>query len=123
MLRDEFYPRLHAMQAEAEETGWLEPRVRYGYFPVNADGSTGAGQKILDTAGTPDGMAVDDAGNVYVATTAGIRIFKPDGSQRGSLVVPEPPSNLGFGGADRKTLFISARTSIYQIQLQVPGKP
>ena len=39
LQRDEFLPRLERMQIEAEETGWLQPRVRYGYFPVNADGN------------------------------------------------------------------------------------
>jgi 5-methyltetrahydrofolate--homocysteine methyltransferase len=39
MQRDEFMPRLERMQREAEETGWLKPRVRYGYFPVNGDGN------------------------------------------------------------------------------------
>ena len=92
-------------------------------FPVNTDGTLGARVDFAMGLGSCDGLTVGDAGNVYVATTAGIRIFRPDGSQRGSLVVPEPPSNLGFGGADRKTLYISARTSIYQVQLQVPGKP
>ncbi len=39
MQRDEFLPRLARMQAEAAETGWLLPQVRYGYFPVNGDGN------------------------------------------------------------------------------------
>ena len=39
LQRDEFLPRLREMQAEAERTGWLAPRVRYGYFPANADGN------------------------------------------------------------------------------------
>ncbi|MEZ4529699.1 MAG: methionine synthase [Thermomicrobiales bacterium] len=39
LLREEFHPRLQRMQADAEENGWLEPRVRYGYFPVNRDGN------------------------------------------------------------------------------------
>jgi 5-methyltetrahydrofolate--homocysteine methyltransferase len=39
LLREEFHPRLQKMQADAEATGWLEPRVRYGYFPVNREGN------------------------------------------------------------------------------------
>ncbi len=39
LQREEFLPRLRAMQDEAERTGWLRPRVRYGFFPVNADGN------------------------------------------------------------------------------------
>lgn len=91
-------------------------------FPVNADGSLGTRRDFAQGLGSCDGVTVDDAGNVYVATMAGVRVYKADGTARGSLVVPEPPSNLGFGGADRRTLFISARTSLYQVQLQVPGR-
>ena len=39
LQNEEFLPRLKAMQADAEATGWLEPRVRYGYFPVNREGN------------------------------------------------------------------------------------
>ena len=39
LQQEEFYPRLEAMQKDAEETGWLEPRVRYGYFPCNSEGN------------------------------------------------------------------------------------
>jgi 5-methyltetrahydrofolate--homocysteine methyltransferase len=39
LQEEEFLPRLRAMQTEAEAEGWLRPRVRYGYFPVNADGN------------------------------------------------------------------------------------
>jgi 5-methyltetrahydrofolate--homocysteine methyltransferase len=39
LLETEFYPRLEAMQKDAEEAGWLEPRVRYGYFPCNSEGN------------------------------------------------------------------------------------
>lgn len=92
-------------------------------FPVNADGSLGTRSDFAQGLGSCDGLAVDDAGNVYVATTAGVRVFKANGQSRGSLVVPEPPSNLSFGGTDRRTLFISARTSLYQVQLQVAGRP
>jgi 5-methyltetrahydrofolate--homocysteine methyltransferase len=39
MLREEFNPRLAHMKEEAEQTGWLQPQVRYGYFPANGDGN------------------------------------------------------------------------------------
>lgn len=92
-------------------------------FPVNADGSLGTRSDFATGLGSVDGLAVDDAGNVYAAFAAGVRVFKADGSMRGSLAVPEQPANLGFGGSDRKTLFISARTSLYQVTLRVPGRP
>ena len=39
LQRDEFLPRLARMQREAVERQWLQPRVRYGYFPANRDGN------------------------------------------------------------------------------------
>jgi gluconolactonase len=92
-------------------------------FPVNADGSTGPGTKMLDTAGTPDGMAVDDGGNLYLTTTAGIDVLRPDGTAWGTIPVNEKPSNCAFGDADRQTLYISAQTSLYKVRLNIPGKP
>jgi gluconolactonase len=70
-----------------------------------------------------DGMAVDDDGNVYLTTASGVAVYKPTGNKWGTLPVPERPTNLSFGAAERTTLFISARTSIYAVVLAVPGKP
>lgn len=92
-------------------------------FPVNADGSTGPGTKLIATSMSPDGMTVDNEGNLYLSTQAGIDVYKSDGSKRGTLTVPEQPSNCAFGGADGKTLYITARTSVYQVKLNVAGKP
>jgi len=39
------------------------------------------------------------------------------------IAVPEQPANCAFGGADRKTLFITARTGLYKVALNVPGLP
>ena len=82
-------------------------------------------QAAIDTARDglyPDGIAVDDAGNVYVASTK-VEVFRPDGSKVGSLTVPQQPANVAFGGADRKTLYITARTAVYQTRVNVPGPP
>jgi gluconolactonase len=98
---------------------------------LNADGSlNGAFQKIADTDGG-DGMAVDDRGNLYVAATAGILVFDKVGTALGTITIPQgAPSNCTFGGADRKTLFITsnlgggdAATGLYSIRLNVPGLP
>jgi gluconolactonase len=92
-------------------------------FPVSPDGSTGPGQKLLDTSNSPDGMAVDDAGNLYLSTQAGIDVLRPDGAPWGTITVPEQPANCTFGDADRRTLYITARTSLYRVQLNIPGRP
>ncbi len=63
----------------------------------------------------------DTAGNVYIAGGQ-IDIFDRTGKHIGVLEVPERPSSLAFGGADRRTLFIGARTSLYAIRTAVAGR-
>jgi sugar lactone lactonase YvrE len=93
-------------------------------FPIRPDGSLGASATFVpSTGGGGDGMAVDDAGNVYVATDGGVKVYRPGGAPWGTIPVPEVPSNCAFGGADRKTLYITAKTSLYRVVLHIPGLP
>jgi gluconolactonase len=93
-------------------------------FPVRSDGSLGPPTMFVpDTGGGGDGMAVDDAGNVYVATDGGVKVYKPNGMTWGTIALPEVPSNCTFGGPDRKTLYITAKTSLYRVALGIPGRP
>lgn len=92
-------------------------------YALHPDGSAGPPTKLADTAPMPDGFSVDDLGRLYVATLAGIQIFTSDGALQGTIAVPEQPSNCAFGGADRRTLYITARTSLYQVRVATPGKP
>ena len=92
-------------------------------FDVASDGTADNPQKLMDTSNTPDGMAVDVAGHLYVTTQAGVEVYRPDGSLHGTITVPEQPANCTFGGADGKTLYITARTSLYRVALNLPGLP
>jgi gluconolactonase len=93
-------------------------------FPVRPDGSLGpATIFVAATGGGGDGIAIDDAGNVYVATDGGVKVYRPSGAPWGTIAVPEVPSNCTFGGADRKTLYITAKTSLYRVVLRSPGLP
>ena len=68
------------------------------------------------------GVEVDQAGNVYVAAKAGIRVFKSDATKIGVVAVPEQPTAMGFGGKDLKTLYITTTGSkIFSITVNVPG--
>ncbi|MGO8671476.1 MAG: glycosyl hydrolase family 28-related protein [Capsulimonadaceae bacterium] len=67
------------------------------------------------------GAAVDSAGHVYVAA-GHIRIYGAGGDVIGAIKVPERPTALAFGAADRRTLFILARTSLYAIRTRYPGR-
>ena len=68
-----------------------------------------------------DGIRCDKAGRLYASAGDGVHIFAPDGRMIGRIQVPETPSNLCFGGQDNRTLFITARTSLYSIPLSVAG--
>lgn len=93
-------------------------------FPVRPDGSLGPPTMFVpSTGGGGDGMAMDDGGNLYVATNAGVTVYQPSGTPWGTIPIPEVPSNCTFGGPDRKTLYITARTSLYRVTLPVPGLP
>ena len=72
--------------------------------------------------GGPDGMTVDERGNVYAAGQGAVWVWDKNGLFITRIDVPENPSNCAFGGKDRKTLYITARTSLYRIRLNVRGK-
>ena len=76
-----------------------------------------------ETDGVPDGMKVDVEGRVYCTGPGGTRVFAPDGTRLGVIRTPEVPANLAFGGPDLRTLFFTARTSVYTLRAKVPGQP
>lgn len=89
-------------------------------FDVNADGTLGEGKVFckIDKGG-PDGIRCDADGRVWSSAGDGVHIFAPDGSLIGKILTPESPANLGFGGKDGKTLFITARKGLYSIPVLV----
>jgi gluconolactonase len=91
-------------------------------FPVGAEGRLGEPSIFarLDGAGA-DGMKVDTEGHVFVAGPRGVWIWDKAGAWIGLLETPEQPSNCAFGGVDGKTLFITARTSLYRVRTKVVG--
>jgi gluconolactonase len=76
-----------------------------------------------ETDGVPDGMKVDAAGHVYCTGPGGTWVFKPNGTRIGVIRTPEVPANLAFGGPDLRTLFFTARTSVYTLRVKTPGNP
>ena len=75
-----------------------------------------------ETDGVPDGMKVDVEGRVYCTGPGGTWVFAPDGARLGIIRTPEVPANLAFGGPDLRTLFFTARTSVYTLRAKVPGQ-
>ena len=68
-----------------------------------------------------DGMTIDDAGNVYLTLGKAVTIFDKSGKQIAKIEVPENCTNVCFGGKEKQTLFITAGTSLYAIEMKVRG--
>lgn len=93
-------------------------------FPIDGDGTLGAGELFVDcTAGHFDGIRLDDAGRVWAGVGDGVHCFDPDGTLIGKIRLPEDAANLTFGGPQRNRLFITATTSLYSIRISVRGAP
>lgn len=90
-------------------------------FDVGQDGSLSEARTFVTTGDVPDGMAIDSAGNLFVTSHKGIEAFAPDGRAWGVIAVPQPPANCAFGGADGRTLYITARSGVYRVTLARPG--
>jgi gluconolactonase len=70
--------------------------------------------------GVPDGMAVDEKGNLYVTARA-LFVYTPQGKLLATIEMPETPSNCAFGDPDFGALYVTARSSVYRIRLDVKG--
>ena len=71
--------------------------------------------------GNPDGMKVDVEGNLYVAAAGGVWVFSAKGEHLGIIDTPETPANLAWGDKDWRSLFITARTSLYRVKIKTKG--
>jgi gluconolactonase len=97
-------------------------------YPVRPDGRLGEPTTFADlTAEVPgeealDGLKVDVSGNVYLAAPDGLRIYAADGRHLGTVTAPRPIHNLAWGGADGRTLYLTARDRLYRLPLLV-GSP
>jgi gluconolactonase len=103
----------------------LEKRVVMRY-PVKADGTLGAGTVFFDLTSSEgeeaiDGVKVDSTGNVYVSGPGGVWVVSPAGRPLGVIRPTELPANFAWGDADGRTLYMTARTGVYRIRLNVVG--
>jgi gluconolactonase len=75
---------------------------------------------ISGVDGVPDGIRVDEKGNIYV-TANGVAVYDTHGKLLETIQLPETPANCAFGDADFQTLYITARTSVYRMRRKVKG--
>lgn len=93
-------------------------------FNVKPDGSVDAGAIFVTIdKGGPDGIRCDKDGRVWSSSGDGAQIFAPDGHLIARILLPESAANLAFGGPDEKTLYLTARTSLYVVATKTTGAP
>lgn len=97
------YHQVYALDMQPDNTA-TNPRV-FAVMPV----------------GVPDGLRVDTDGRLYVSGGDGVYVYAANGTLLGKIGVPEMVTNICFGGAGRQTLFITAVSSLYAIDLLTTG--
>ena len=119
-------------RGNATQSDKVETPLRKGYmalmaYDLAADGSAKFRKTLVDYApyDGPDGLIMDQDGNLYVAVRAenrpGIYVYSPEGQEL-AYIKTEVPTNVGFGrGAEAKTLYITAGASLYRIRINRAG--
>ena len=86
-------------------------------FDIAADGSLENQSEFADQGS--DGMTLDERGNVYLTWRGGVSIRNPQGEEIEFIETPQNPANVGFGGSDGRTLYMTARTGLYSLRMNV----
>lgn len=89
-------------------------------FDLGADAGVANDRVFCELPG-PDGIKCDTAGNIWATAGDGVRVIDPAGSLLETIEFPKQPANCGFGGADGKTLYVTARQAVYKIGTTVAG--
>lgn len=97
-------------------------------FPVKKDGKLGKGKVFFDVTkvvgkkpGLPDGLRVDQAGNLFATGPGGVLVFAPDGTHLGTFDTGVPTANCTFG-EDGTVLYITSNHDLVRVKLTTKGK-
>jgi gluconolactonase len=96
-------------------------------FDVQTDGSV-TNARIFhklegSEEGIADGMKVDSEGNVYCSGPGGIHVMDPAGKRIARIRIPGHVTNMGWGGDDWRSMYITTRSSVYRTQVKLAGVP
>jgi gluconolactonase len=105
---------------------WDEHAKIVKRYEMQADGTLKNGIVFFDMTAVPgeqalDGMKIDELGNLYVSGPGGLWIISAEGKHLGTIAGPELPANMAWGDEDRRTLYLTARTGLYRIRLNMRG--
>lgn len=92
-------------------------------FNIREDGTLGDGRIFTKATDSRfDNIRFDSDGRLWAAAFGdGVHCYAPDGTLIGRLLIPEPVSNITFGGPKNNRLFITATTSLYSLVTSVTG--
>ncbi len=100
-------------------------------YPITEPGKVGASRVLCklkqpenlpeSRPGGGDGMTVDELGNLYITAATGVQVFSAGGEYLGTIKVPQQPANVIFAGMEGKTLYMTARTGLYRVEMKVRG--
>jgi gluconolactonase len=112
---------LYVANSDPKNAVWMS-------FPVKEDGTIGEGKVFFDASawaktkkGLPDGMKIDQAGNLFATGPGGVHVFTPAGEHLGSIDTQVATANCAFGG-DGTVLYIAADKNLCRIKLTTKGK-
>lgn len=111
--------RLYVAESGSSHDDAVPPVIRV--FDMTGAGPRDAGVFATLDCGLPDGIRVDEAGNLWSSAGDGVHCFAPDGTLLGKIRLPETAANLAFGGPDGHRLFITATSSLYQVFVNTRG--
>lgn len=86
-------------------------------YDIASDGEVSNRTEFADQGS--DGMTLDEYGNVYLTWIGGVSVRNPAGEEIEFIETQQMPANVGFGGRDGRTLFMTSRTSLYSLQMNV----
>lgn len=97
-------------------------------YPVESPGTIGEGRVFCELRQGPgqsnsggDGLTIDKNGNLYITSSLGVQVFQPDGEYLGTIEFPEQPANAVLGGEGGRTLYVTARKSLYAVPMEAEG--
>jgi sugar lactone lactonase YvrE len=114
--------KLYVAESSSSDT----TKKRWWVFPINTDGTLGTGSVFFKPTSPPrtndpDGMTIDERGNLYFCGLGGVWIVSPSGQRLKLITVTEDCANVCFGGPDYKTLYITCNYKVYSLAMLVRG--
>lgn len=111
--------KLYVANSDPDKKLWM-------VYQIREDGTLGLGRTFADVTyetseGLPDGLKLDNQGNLFASGPGGVWIYNPEGTHLGTIQPEEVPANVAWGG-DGSTLYMTARTGVYRVKLSTAGK-